>query len=77
MDDPMTRSRLGRVTGTRPIGAPDPKWGPLLFSVLFCFAAVVDLCSLCRVSVPIVCGAAPLKSVIYVLQQYFGVPIVC
>ncbi len=31
MDDPMTRSRLDRVTGTQPIGAPDPKLGPLLF----------------------------------------------
>jgi hypothetical protein len=33
MDDPMARSRLDRVTGTQPIGAPDPKLGPLLFSV--------------------------------------------
>jgi hypothetical protein len=28
MDDPMIRSRLGRVTGTRPIGALDPKREP-------------------------------------------------
>ena len=35
MDDPMTRSRLDRVTGTRPIGAPDPKLGPLLFLCRF------------------------------------------
>jgi hypothetical protein len=28
MDDPMTRSRLDRVNGTRPLGAPDPKRGP-------------------------------------------------
>jgi uncharacterized membrane protein len=28
MDDPMVRPRLGRATGTRPLGAPDPKLGP-------------------------------------------------
>src|SRR4029077_302476 len=31
MDDPMIRSRLGRIKGTRPFGAPDPKRGPPLF----------------------------------------------
>jgi hypothetical protein len=30
MDDPMIRSRLGRITGTRPLGALDPKLGPPL-----------------------------------------------
>src|SRR5580658_5143507 len=30
MDDPMIRSRLGRINGTRPFGALDPKPGPLL-----------------------------------------------
>jgi len=38
MDDPMTRSRLDWVTGTRPIGAPDPKRGPHLF-LRHCFRA--------------------------------------
>ena len=28
MDDPMTRSRLDRVNGTRPLGEPDPKRAP-------------------------------------------------
>jgi hypothetical protein len=31
MDDPMIRSRLGRITGTRPFGALDTKPGPLFF----------------------------------------------
>jgi hypothetical protein len=31
MDDPMIRSRLGRINGTRPLGALDPKREPLFF----------------------------------------------
>src|ERR1700757_2465305 len=31
MDDPMIRSRLGRINGTRPFGALDPKQEPLFF----------------------------------------------
>ena len=31
MDDPMIRSRLGRINGTRPLGALDPKQEPLFF----------------------------------------------
>jgi hypothetical protein len=31
MDDPMIRPRLGRIKGTRPLGALDPKPGPPLF----------------------------------------------
>ena len=59
------------------MGLPIPSGGPFYFSALLRSAVDDDRCSLCRVSVPIVCGAAPLKSVIYVLQQYFSVPIVC
>jgi hypothetical protein len=32
MDDPMIRSRLGRITGARPLGVPVPKRGPLFLS---------------------------------------------
>ena len=36
MDDPMTRSRLGRVTGTRPFwGLSIPSEGPRYFLGLF------------------------------------------
>ena len=35
MDDPMIRSRLGRINGTRPLGALDPKQEPLFFCVHF------------------------------------------
>jgi hypothetical protein len=35
MDDPMIRSRLGRITGTRPLGPRIPSWGPSFFSRLF------------------------------------------
>ncbi len=31
MDDPMARSRLGRVTGARPLGLPIPSGGPTFF----------------------------------------------
>jgi hypothetical protein len=34
MDDPVIRSRLGRVTGTRPLGPRNPSWGPLFFRVV-------------------------------------------
>jgi hypothetical protein len=37
MDDPMIRSRLGRIKGTRPLRAPDPKRGPSSFLRLFFF----------------------------------------
>jgi hypothetical protein len=31
MDDPMIRSRLGRITGTRALGSWIPSRGPLFF----------------------------------------------
>jgi len=34
MDDPMIRSRLGRITGTRPLGLPIPSGGPSFFYTL-------------------------------------------
>jgi hypothetical protein len=41
MDDPMIRSRLGRINGTRPFGALDPKQEPLFF---FAYTSL-DYCS--------------------------------
>ena len=35
MDDPMIRSRLGRIKGTRPLGVPDPKREPPFYSQAF------------------------------------------
>jgi hypothetical protein len=35
MDDPMIRSRLGRITGARPLGPWIPSRGPSFFLQLF------------------------------------------